>query len=391
MNDVIVRPNDYAEKMEQLQHQLENMSEELSLTRFETEGEIFSFNDHNVTGAELNEFVEELQGHFISIKGQIKDFLQELIQAYMRMNLLNKESLDGIEVSVKSAEKASQQAKKASQQAGEVSQQAMRASQQAETASHQALQAQKDVEKTLEILAKSITHLKKFKERLDHFQHLNDVDEIWAANDRLAKSISAVKTELGKTIRDTDQRMERLEFLSGELARCKHLLEVDRIWQDVCNLSADMKLLQTESTGIKKQIEDVSEREAANNAALDAHIHRVGQMIATLQEFQNRLLDMGHLGDIDIILADVKSLSVHLEEFQTAGDDTKKQVADVSGRLAVLTERTQAEQQALVQKNAELAGKLQQAEQRTRNAYLLGGGALGVAALQLVLHLAGVL
>lgn len=100
---------------------------------------------------------------------------------------------------------------------------------------------------------------------------------------------------------------------------------------------------------------------------------------------------MGHLGDIDIIWADVKSLSVHLEEFQTAGDDTKKQVADVSGRLAVLTERTQAEQQALVQKNAELAGKLQQAEQRTRNAYLLGGGALGVAALQLVLHLAGVL
>ena len=33
MNDVIVRPNDYAEKMEQLQHQLENMSEELSLDK----------------------------------------------------------------------------------------------------------------------------------------------------------------------------------------------------------------------------------------------------------------------------------------------------------------------------------------------------------------------
>lgn len=514
MKEVIVRPDSYTEKMKQLQQTLENMSGELSLIKFETEGKIFSFNDHNVTGTELNKFVDKLQEHLITIRGENKKFLQEIIQAYIWMTSLHKESLEGIKTSVKAAETASQQAKKASQQAGEVSHQAIWASQQAKEASRQALQAQDDVSKTLELLGKSVQHLKEFKERLDHFQHLNDVDEIWSANDQLARSISAVKTELKKTIRDTNKRMERLEFLNGELARCKHLLEVDRLWQNVRDLSehvavnkkamdvrinrvsqaitvlqefqdrlrdmkhlaeidkiwadakkisahvqdlqaaendvknqiadvsarvasdhaalddrinharqmivalqefqeqllamehlgeiddiwsevrglsADAQNLKTESTVIKKQMEEVSERAAAEDAALDDRINRAGQMIVTLQEFQNRLLAMEHLGDIDEVWSDVRKLSSHTQDLQVKHDEVQGNVADVSLQLKELKERTQAEQQVLTQKNIELRERVQQTEQRIRNAYLLGGGGLGVAVLQLILHFAGVL
>ena len=90
----------------------------VSLQKLPTEGSIFPWNNHNITGAEVNELlVSPLQSTFIDQNSTIKSLFEIADEVYKALESLDKEYIQGIIAAIKSAEKASDQAKTASDEA----------------------------------------------------------------------------------------------------------------------------------------------------------------------------------------------------------------------------------------------------------------------------------
>lgn len=149
---------------ERQKNELRSFSEQpatsTELDKFETEGQWGDFwaggipgflGGHKVTGEELNSLVTKLQSCFVEINERDRKVIKEFGQVYETFEALDKGYIQGIEISVKSAEKACQEAKK----------------------------AQKDIEDTMKALQGTVKKLKEFKDEVKGYDHLKDIDEIW--------------------------------------------------------------------------------------------------------------------------------------------------------------------------------------------------------------------
>lgn len=76
----------------------------VSLKNFPTEGSIFSWNDHNITGEEANRLlVSPLQNTLIAQKSAIRSLFSIAKEVYQALESLDKEYIQGIIAAVKSA------------------------------------------------------------------------------------------------------------------------------------------------------------------------------------------------------------------------------------------------------------------------------------------------
>lgn len=107
--------------------------------------------DHIVKGSEWNALTADIQQHLIDINNMHRSFIGEIGHVYTALESLDKDYIQAILIAVKSAQKANGEAKI----------------------------AQADIEKTIEEQKKIIKVLQQFKEKLDKFRHIVDVDKMW--------------------------------------------------------------------------------------------------------------------------------------------------------------------------------------------------------------------
>jgi len=74
---------------------------------------IFGWREHKVTGEEMNTLASQIQSSFININSTIKDIVSEFGEVYNAFETLDKDYIQSIIISIKSAQHASEEAKKA--------------------------------------------------------------------------------------------------------------------------------------------------------------------------------------------------------------------------------------------------------------------------------------
>lgn len=213
-----------SERFENAKNEIRELSQNVPnifLPKFQTEGSIFSWNDHNITGSEINEsLISPLQDTLIKQNEIFSKLFKISIKVYNAIDYLDHDYIQGLKIAVKSAEIASNQAKDASQQAFE--------------ASTKATTAQGDIKKTIKALEITVATLKDFVEKvnqttahinsnienwkqyqtlLESYQHLNDIDSIWTDVEKHKEHLLNWHEKLELFIKQGNTRLERIERL----------------------------------------------------------------------------------------------------------------------------------------------------------------------------------
>jgi len=368
MANEIIKPHKFEVSKNKI-HSLSKSVSNVSLQKFPTQGSIFSWNDHNITGNEANTLlVSPLQSALISQNTSIRSLFNIADEVYNALESLDKEYIQGIIAAVKSAEIASNQAKAASSKASTASNQALEASRKALDASTKATVAQADIKRTIEALQTTVKILKQFKEKVtkdlssiaslntritsvnskildvenkicdvadsakkikdfqpifSNLNHIKDVDQIW--NDlkscrEVIKGLINTLTPFMSRVNDADKELHReINIISTLLESYQHLGDIDTIWNDV--------------EGHKKDLYSIHQQVDTFGEKVDQATARINSDIEALKQFRTLLESYNHLGDIDTIWNDVEGHKKDLYSFHQQVDTFVEKVDQATARI----------------------------------------------------------
>ena len=272
MAQEIIAPHTFEVAKDKI-HSLSKSVPNVSLQEFQTEGSIISWNDHKVTGDEVNTLlVSPLQSTLIDINKTIRSLFDIADEVYKALESLDKEYIQGIIVAVKSAETASDQAKEASSQALD--------------ASKKAIQAQADIKETIEALRVTVNRLKEFKEQAT--AELSSIStlktEMTSANNRI--------TAVDNKIADVADAAKEVKSIRPYFSNLTHIKDVDRMWSDLKSARENVQKLTSTLTPFISRVNQITTR-------IDGDIAALKQYRALLESYK-------HLGDVDAIWSDVE-------------------------------------------------------------------------------------
>lgn len=300
MDELVIQTHDFEESKNQLKKFSEETTTDLDLKRVDFGKGFGEFlgdvilgrgigTDHIVKGYELNSLTADIQQHLININNMQRSFIGEIGHVYAALESLDKDYIQAILVAVKSAQKANGEAKV----------------------------AQKDIEKTIEEQKKIIKVLQQFKEKLDKFKHIVDVDKMWSELQTYQKEASNIQKSLSV--------LEQHKICVNKI---KHLSDVDRIWSDTQQQEKDIN-------SIKKE-----------NARVCATLESQAESISLLFTMKEIIDALEHISDIDCMWNDVQKtnetissidstitkLISELEKQEKAVDSSKETIAKITNQ-----------------------------------------------------------
>ena len=247
-----IKKTNFEAKKNQLKIFSEDLPENPEFEKVKTE-EWFFF-DHKVTGEEMNEFVAKVQDCFININEHNRKMVKEFGQIYETFDVLDKEYIKGILIGVESAKRVSQEIK----------------------------DAQKDADKTITVLQKTVKKLKEvtesflqFKNEIEQYQHLADIDDLWddvCCLDKTTKSISEEVQETSVNVRkcvdildDFEKSVNpalaalqadirKLSLFKEEINHYVHLADIDAMWDQLRNCEAQMETHKNNDLQLSRQV-----------------------------------------------------------------------------------------------------------------------------------------
>ena len=334
MNELVIQTRNFEKAKNQLKEFSLTKPEELALKKVDDDGGLFNWFDHKVTGQELNALTKQVQDYLIKFNTLNTKFIKEFGEVYNALEALDKEYIQAILISIKAAERASKEAK----------------------------DAQKDINKTIEVQKQTLAVLKKFKDKLDKHEHLENVDEVWKDTQKFAKELESLNTEIVSIKKTSDAQANTLVTLNqfvGKLSEYKHLSSIDILWEDAQTFSGKIKSVYT-------QIENI------NNL-----IKVQGEEIRDLNQFKEELDKYKHLGDIDQLW----------EESQKS----KGEVNTLHEKVEELENHLYIAKQQMNDDKTTYESQINTLFKKTKNVYVLAGGSIGIALIQFVLSLLGIL
>ena len=271
MNELVIKTHDFELAKKGLKEFSQKKADELNIGTVRTDGWFFGLGDHKVTGAELNERLSTIQQHLIDLNTTNNKTIKEFGQVYSALEALDRDYIQAILISIKATEKTSERIQATQDQIKKIV---------------------NDQKKTLEVL-------KKFKQKLDGYAHLEDIDKIWIdcqkwynetvtlsnsidsamviskANAQKAKDLEKVLDTSEKKINDLsnqlNQQIEKLEaiisFIS-ELEQIVHLQDIDEMWDSI-------ELNSSQLSELEKQRDKTNSIVQTNKESTDAAIASV--------------------------------------------------------------------------------------------------------------------
>ena len=151
MEEIIIEKHNFQQSKKQIKEFSEQTFKEFQLDKVKTEGSIVVWNNHNVTGEEINKLVSQIQKYLIEFNSFNIKFIKEFGQVYNAFESLDKDYIQAILIAIKATEKANNKIKI----------------------------AQSDINDTIELQRKTIIVLKEFKDKIQSYEHLKDIDQLW--------------------------------------------------------------------------------------------------------------------------------------------------------------------------------------------------------------------
>lgn len=298
MNELDIKRHSFDLAKNRLKEFSEKTEAELAIDRVKTDGGFLGMGDHKVTGYELNNRLESIQGHLIGMNSTNNRTIKEFREVYNALDALDKDYISSIVANVKAIEKTSNDVRK--QQETLIQHNNKLATQQNKLNSHQ-----DEIDKNVDNMKKIVTTLKAFKEKLDGYKHLTDIDKIWSDCKTIRNEIHVVSDSIAALSKKTTNDIETAN------SKNKDLLE---------QVNKEILALQKEAKTYIEFFSDLSEK-------IDSTSNRLGEQISIIEEisdFVNQMNSIAHLNDVDSIWEDVTKANVSISnienELQTVND-----------------------------------------------------------------------
>ena len=290
-NMTMVKKHNFTKSIQQIEEFGKMATKEIEITPVQTEGTFIPFNDHNVTGDELNDVITEIQEHLIEVnKLQIK-FVREFSNVYDAFNYLDKDYIDAINNNIHSI--------------GVVSKQALTASKQANEAAIQAQMANKNVEAAVDTQKKIVDTLCIFKADIDKIKHIWNIDEIWENTEDAREKINKLGDELKKLHGVVDATALQTEN------------SYNRIQEQLNNLSADIN----QAFALGEQANEAAIQAQMANKNVEEAVDTQKKIVDTLCIFKADIDKIKHIWNIDEIWENTEDAR---EKINKLGDELKK-------------------------------------------------------------------
>ena len=335
MNEIAIKQHSFEIAKNRLKEFSEKTETKLTLDTVDTDG-FFPFSDHRVTGQELNTRLANIQDHFATINETNNKIIREFREVYNALDVLDKDYITSIIANVKAIEKTSNDVR--------IQQNILKQhNEKLENQQNKLDIHQVEINKSVESISKIVNALKIFKDKLEEYRHLNDIDQIW---------------------RD-------IENHSSMLAENKRKEE-----QFLINL----KTIEITNNDIRKQqdtLKKENEKLEKYYIKLDTHQSETDKNITILKTFKDKLDKYEHLNDIDQIWKDIENHSSTLDESKKRDEILlsiiQKNKIEVNKYIIDITQRTNDTLLSLTKK--------------VKYTYWLTGSAIGLAIFELILLL----
>ena len=268
MNEIAIKQHSFEIAKNRLKEFSEKTETKLELKGVDTDG-FFPFSDHRVTGQELNTRLANIQNHFATINDTSNKIIKEFREVYNALDVLDKDYITSIIANVKAIEKTSNDVR--------VQQNILKQhNEKLENQQNKLDIHQVEINKSVESISKIVSALKIFKDKLEEYRHLNDIDQIWRdienhssmlaenkrkeeqflinlktieiANNDIRKQQDTLKKEKEKLEKqyikldthqsETDKNITILKTFKDKLDKYEHLNDIDQIWKDIKNFSS---------------------------------------------------------------------------------------------------------------------------------------------------------
>ena len=308
MNELVIKTHDFELAKKGLKEFSQKKADELNIGTVRTDGWFFGLGDHKVTGAELNERLSTIQQHLIDLNTTNNKTIKEFGQVYSALEALDRDYIQAILTSIKATEKTSERIQATQDQIKKIV---------------------NDQKKTLEVL-------KKFKQKLDGYAHLEDIDKIWIDCQKWYNETVTLSNSIDSAMVISKANAQKAKDLE--------------------------KVLDTS----EKKINDLSNQ-------LNQHIEKLEAIISFISELEQIV----HLQDIDEMWDSIELNSSQLSELEKQRDKTNSIVQTNK-------ESTDAAIASVIEKNNT---DIQMLTKKIKYAYILAGGSLGLAIIELIVIL----
>lgn len=335
MNEIAIKKHSFEIAKNRLKDFSEKTETKLELDSVDTDG-FLPFSDHRVTGQEFNTRLINIQEHFATINDTNNKIIKEFREVYNALDVLDKDYITSIVANVKAIEKTSNDVR--------IQQNILKQhNEKLENQQNKLDMHQVEINKSVESISKIVSALKIFKDKLEEYRHLNDIDQIW-------RDIENHSSILAERKRKEEQFLINLKTI--EIANNDIIKQQDT--------------LKKEKEKLEKQY-----------IKLDTHQSETDKNITILKTFKDKLDKYEHLNDIDQIWKDIKNFSSILNESKKRDEILlsiiQKNKVEVNKYIIDITQRTNDTLLSLTKK--------------VKYAYWLTGSAIGLAIFELILLL----
>lgn len=298
---------------------------EIEISKVATSGSFWRFTNHNVTGSELNEVTSEIQQHMISFNDMQMKFVREFQQIYTALDAIDKDFIDAINSNIKSVEL--------------VSGQALKAGENAMTAIGKAQKAQDQVRQTVETQKKIVDVLVEFKKRIDNYEHLEHIDEIWKDVNVFKVVVDRIEEEVDACNKQADNNKRLIESAREDISTMVDAM-VQKVADELALLKEKQDTAESRMANIQNAVDSLNQNFIKQLTVIkerqDAAENKADNMQQGISDLENKTRFLTHdVGNITSLLEQVRkeeseekeklnSFITEYREEKTALDDTVK-------------------------------------------------------------------
>lgn len=388
MSELVIRTHDFEKSKNELKIFSEQAPEDLELLKVDISGGFLGLGNHKVTGYELNSLTSQVQDYLIDFNKLHTKFIKEFGQVYNALEALDKDYIQAILIAIKAAEKANNDVKA----------------------------AQNDITKTIEIQRKTISALKQFKEKIEAYKHLVDIDNMWTNSQELQKDLASVsKGVINSTeaIKENKLEIEHLQKFKQQMEQIKHLKNIDELWDSSVNLKKIIATLDEKIAGIIEMLENQVQNLESLNAfkkQMEGYKHikdidklwdgtlKIQDEISSINNDVKNLIETvyGHRQTIQILCEFKDNLEKYkhlneVDEIWNSCQNFERNIASTNDVVKVHQSQIENLQNIIKEFHDKSEERSQLFSKKLKVAYALAGSSIGIAFVEFVLLVARIL
>lgn len=318
MDKLAIKTHDFEDARNRIKAFSQQSPIQLQFNKVEEEGGFLYLGDHKVTGTELNELTTKIQDFIFNINKWNKKIIEEFGDVYKAVNALDKDYIQWILENVEA------------------------------------------VNVSMMLHDKLITKFKDFKQKVEAYEHLQDVDQLWDDALIIQEEILSIKSDLvsfNTTTEKLGQAIEKFNQFKTKLEELQHLKDIDLLWDQ-------SESQNDEISSINNKLNDTTQT-----------IKIQAKALSKLMEFKDKLDSLDHLEEIDETWENYKTIEMDLAKTKELINIHEQQISELKNHL-IYIEKQNDETGIIFSKKLKVSN-------------VLAGCFIGISLLQLIMLLIG--